>query len=187
MNKLLKTLLFSLVLLFGCEQGGIDVITVPVEPLHNLRIISLPSPAGSGVEDLHTEDKWINGESGGWFSEQFSYEGGPWETVNITSTLHFPSNAFSGWKDITQTFNTETAAISFGPAMQFNSPVEYTLTIYGVDLTGIDPNTLTFVYIDGNGNMYPCEYEYVTMDSSTGMLKVKNAELNHFSRYGFVN
>ena len=65
--------------------------------------------------------------------------------------------------------------------------VEYTYKIYGLDLTGVNPNTLDFVYIDAIGNMYAVDYEYVEMDLNTGMLKVKNAILPHFSRYGFVN
>ncbi len=112
---------------------------------------------------------------------------GPNVTVNITSTLHFYNYSFYGTKTITQTFDTETAAITFGPSMQFNVPVDYTLTISGVDLTGVNPATLDFVYIDANGNMFYVEKDYVTMDASTGFLKVKNAKLDHFSRYGFVN
>jgi hypothetical protein len=185
MNKVTKLLLLSVLFLFGCEQGGVDIITAPTEPLHNLKLISLPTSLA--VQEIHTEYKWINGDDGGWFGEQFTYDGGPLGNVTIYSTLHFPQYAFSGWKNISQSFDTETASIVFGPSMQFNVPAEYTLTIYGVDLNGVDPNTLTFVYIDSNGNMYPCDYEYVTMDVNTGMLKVKDAELNHFSRYGFVN
>ncbi|MFI5236883.1 MAG: hypothetical protein ACHQLA_02975 [Ignavibacteriales bacterium] len=56
-----------------------------------------------------------------------------------------------------------------------------------MDLTGVNPATLEFVYIDASGNMYAVDYDYVTMDASTGMLKVVNAVLPHFSRYGFVN
>ena len=187
MNKITKLLLLSGLFLFGCEQGGVDIITAPAEPLHNLKLISLPTAKNNITEEIHTEYKWINGDNGGLFGEQFTYEGGPLGNVTIYSTLHFPQYAFSGWKNISQSFDTETASIVFGPSMQFNVPAEYTLTIYGVDLNGVDPNTLTFVYIDSNGNMFPCDYEYVTMDVNTGMLKVKDAELNHFSRYGFVN
>jgi len=77
--------------------------------------------------------------------------------------------------------------MEFGPAMQFQARVDYTYKITGLDLTGVNPETLDFVYIDANGNMYAVEYDYVTMDASTGMLKVVNAVLPHFSRYGFVN
>ena len=85
------------------------------------------------------------------------------------------------------TFNTGGAVMEFGPAMQFQATVEYTYKITGLDLTGVNPNTLDFVYIDANGNMYSVDYQYVTMNASNGMLMVKDAILPHFSRYGFVN
>ena len=85
------------------------------------------------------------------------------------------------------TFNSDGAAMELGPSMAFQADVEYTYKIVGVDLTGVNPNTLDFVYIDAIGNMYAVEYDYVTMDVNSGMLKVVNAILPHFSRYGFVN
>lgn len=185
MKQLITFLFAALLLILGCEQ--VTDVNSPQEKILNKQMISLPTPISLGVEDLHTEYKDINGAYGGWFSEYFQYSGGPNGTVNFQSTLHFYANSFTGTQTISQTFNTETAAITFGPSMQFNVPVDYTLTITGLDLTGVNPNTLDFVYIDANGNMYAVQKEYVTMDLSTGMLRVKNAKLNHFSRYGFVN
>ena len=184
--KYLRSMFFITLLFFiGCDQ--VTEINAPEEQILNKQLISLPEPIGLGVEDIHTETQYINGYYGGWFGEQFSYQGGSSGTVYITSTLHFNSYSFYGNQEISQSFNTETAAITFGPSMQFNVPVDYTLTIYGVDLTGVNQNTLDFVYIDANGNMYAVQKDYVIMDASSGMLKVKNAKLNHFSRYGFVN
>lgn len=184
--KYITNFLFVIIIfLLGCDQ--ITEITAPQERVLNKQLIYLAEPKGLGVEEEHTEYKEINGYYGGWFSEMFSYEGGMNGTINITSTLHFNNNSFYGTKTISQTFNTETAAITFGPSMQFNNAVDYTLTITGADLTGVNPSTLDFVYIDANGNMYTVENDYVTMDASSGYLKVKNAKLNHFSRYGFVN
>ena len=186
MKHLISMLFIILLFLLGCDQ--VTEINAPQEKILNKHIISLPKSVetGLGVEDLYTETKDIDGASGGWFGESFSYQGIN-GTVNINSILHFYANAFTGTQTISQTFNTETAAITFGPPMQFNVPVDYTLIITGVDLTGVNPNTLDFVYIDANGNMYAVQKDYVMMDASTGMLKVKNAKLNHFSRYGFVN
>jgi hypothetical protein len=185
MKNLSYLFIVTLLFLFGCDQA--TEIASSERQIFNKQLITLPQKKGLVVEEIHTESKYINGSNGGWFSEEFSYQGGPSGNVNITSTLHFFSNSFSGGKTITQSFNTDNAAITFGPSMQFNVPVDYTLTINGADLTGINPSTLDFVYIDSNGNMFECDYEYVTMDLSTGLLKVKNAKLNHFSRYGFVN
>jgi hypothetical protein len=185
MKHLISFLFVTLLLTLGCEQ--VTDVNSPPEQIFNKQLINLPTPTGLGVEDLHTEYKDINGSSGGWFSEAFTYQGGINGTVSINSTLHFYANSFTGTKTISQTFDTETAAITFGPSMQFNVPVYYTLTITGVDLTGVNPNTLDFVYIDANGNMFAVQKDYVTMDLGTGLLKVKNARLDHFSRYGFVN
>jgi hypothetical protein len=185
MKHIISFLLVALLFLLGCDQ--VNEINAPQDQILNKQLISLPLPTGLVVEDLHTEYKDINGYYGGWFSEAFSYQGGTTGTVNINSTLHFFANSFTGTKTITQTFNTETAAITFGPSMQFNIPVDYTLIITGADLTGVNPATLDFVFIDANGNMFYVDKDYVIMDLNTGMLKVKNAKLNHFSRYGFVN
>lgn len=185
MKYIISSLLVTLLFLLGCDQ--VAEINAPQEQILNKQLISLPIPKGLGVEDLHTEFKDINGYYGGWFYEEFTYTSGTSGNVNISSTLHFNSYSFYGTKTISQTFNTETAAITFGPSMQFNVPVDYTLSITGADLSGVNPATLDFVYIDANGNMYAVEKDYVIMDLGAGMLKVKNAKLNHFSRYGFVN
>lgn len=185
MKQLISFLLVILLVTSGCEQ--VTDVNPPPQQILNKQLISLPLPSGMLIEDLHTEYKEINGAYGGWFSEDFSYDGGPNGNVNFHSTLHFYSGSFYGTQNIMQQFNTETAALIFGPSMQFNVPVEYTLTITGLDLTGVNPNTLDFVYIDANGNMFYVEKDYVYMDSNIGLLKVKNAKLNHFSRYGFVN
>jgi hypothetical protein len=186
MKKLLSINLIVLTLLFGCNPDS--NITSPDESVNNphLKLIQLPTPEGLSVETLYTESKYINGNYGGYFTEQFSYQitAG---TVNITSKLVFPAGSFSGGKTITQTFNTETASLEFGPAMQFNESVKYTLTITGLDLTGVNPNTLDFVYVAQDGSTTGVVYDSIYMDEASGTLKVTNAQLNHFSRYGFVN
>jgi hypothetical protein len=185
MKQLISFLFIALLLILGCEQ--VTDVNTPPEQILNKQLISLPMPTDLSVEDIHTEYKDIDGAMGGWFTEDFTYQGGPNGNVYFHSTLHFYANAFTGTKTISQTFDTETAALTFGPSMQFNVPVDYTLTITGLDLTGVNPNTLDFVYIDANGNMYAVQKDYVYMDANIGLLKVKNAKLNHFSRYGFVN
>lgn len=174
-------------LLFGCNPDA-NVIS-PDDSANNkqLKLIELPRPVRAlSIETIYTESKYINGYNGGYFNEQFDYQGTS-GLVTLTSQLNFPSNSFSGGKTITQTFNTETASLEFGPAMQFNIAVKYTLTISGLDLTGINSNTLDFVYVAQDGSITGVVYDSITMDAATGTLKVTNARLNHFSRYGFVN
>jgi len=188
MKKLLILSLFSVLFYFGCNQES--EITSPgnTESNPQLKLISLPVPSsGLTVEDEYTVFKDINGTVGGSFWASYSYQGGPRGTVYMSSGLSFPANSFSGVKNISQTFSSTGAAMVFGPPMQFNTTVYYSLKIGGLDLTGVNPETLDFVYIDANGNMYSVEYDYIAMDVNSGTLIVAGAELNHFSRYGFVN
>jgi hypothetical protein len=174
-------------LLLGCTPDA--NVTSPDESTlkPQVQLIKLPAlKSGLKIETDLTREKYINGYSGGSFIEQFEFQcitG----NVLINSQLVFPAGSFSGGKTIAQTFDTETASLEFGPAMQFNIPVKYTLTVSGLDLTGINPETLDFVYVAQNGSITGVEYDSITMDMTTGTLKVTNAKLNHFSRYGFVN
>ncbi len=188
MKNLLIFLLFSGLVFFGCNQDSeiTSPVNTPQERVLNKQLISLPPSIGLGVE-TQTYDQDIDGSNGGEFQKWYSYQNSSGGTIDQFADLDFFPGAFTGTKNISMTFNTGGAAMDFGPAMQFQVDVEYTYKITGLDLTGIDPNTLEFVYIDSNGNMYTVEYDYVEMDASIGMLKVKDAKLNHFSRYGFVN
>jgi hypothetical protein len=186
MKKFITFNLVVLALLFGCNPDS--NVTSPEDSTTQslVKLIQLPSPKGLTVETLYTESQYINGYYGGNFTEQFGYQSST-GYVSINSQLVFPANSFSGSQTITQTFNTETASLEFGPAMQFNVSVKYTLTISGVDLTGINPETLDFVYVAQNGSLTGVVYDSIYMDAASGTLKVTNAQLNHFSRYGFVN
>jgi len=187
MKKFITINLLMIALLFGCNPDA--NVTSPDDSANNkqLKLIELPTPTqGLSIETLLTRSKSINGYYGGSFIEQFDYQS-TLGAVSITSQLVFPANAFSGTVTITQTFNTESASLEFGPAMQFSAAARYTLTVSGLDLTGVNPNTLDFVYVAQNGSITGVVYDSITMNATSGTLKVTNARLNHFSRYGFVN
>ena len=184
MKLLINFLIVILIILSGCDQ--VTEINAPPERILNKQLINLPERSGLSVE-AQTYFKDINGANGGEFQKSFSYQKSSGGSVYQFADLDFYPGEFPGTKTFSMTFNTDGAAMEFGPATQFQTGVEYTYKITGLDLTGINPNTLDFVYLDANGNMYEVDYEEVTMDASIGMLKVKNAKLPHFSRYGFVN
>jgi hypothetical protein len=186
MKKFITINLITIALLLGCNPDANVTAPEGTATTHQLKLIQMPAPKGLSVETVYTESKYINGYNGGTFEEQFTYQSSI-GTVTVNSQLVFPAYAFSGGKTITQTFNTETASLEFGPAMQFNNPVKYTLTVSGLDLSNVNPNTLNFVYVAQDGSITGVIYDSINMNVSTGTLQVINARLNHFSRYGFVN
>jgi hypothetical protein len=188
-KKFIYTLtLASLMFFFGCEQSSDPTSSESSLPTSQLNLISIPTPAGGlSVETLLTEYKEIEGDEGGRFTAYFSYEGGPFGEVTVYSKLYFFDDAFSGDKVISQTLDTEYAAMSFGPSMQFDARVKLDLRITGLDLTGVDPDDVDFVFVDDDGNIEHVEYDEIEVNLSTGTIEVDDVELTHFSRYGFVN
>jgi hypothetical protein len=187
MKQLISFLFVALLLILGCEQVTEvnDPVKAPQERILNKQLITLPTSNGLAVES-QTYYQAIDGYYGGEFQKSYTYQTNSGQVYQYAD-LDFLPGAFSGTKTISMTFNSDGAAMELGPSMVFQADVEYTYKIVGVDLTGVNPNTLDFVYIDAIGNMYAVEYDYVTMDVNSGMLKVVNAILPHFSRYGFVN
>lgn len=186
MKKLLIFMLFSALAFFGCNQESEITSPLNTGPDTQLKLIALPLPSSGLTIETQTYTQWIDGNNGGEFQKWYGYQSSTGWVIQFAD-LDFLPGAFSGGENISMTFNTGGAAMDFGPPMQFQAVVEYTYKITGVDLTGVNPNTLDFVYIDASGIMHNVEYDYVAMDVSTGMLKVVNAILPHFSRYGFVN
>ena len=188
MKKLLTLSLFSFLLFFGCNQESEILTHIEESSNQEFTLISLPTPTGGlSIETIYSFSMEISGELGGTFYNYFSYEGGQFGNVMVLSKLVFPANSFSGYENITKTYNTDYATMDYGPPMSFNEPVLCGLVCYGLDLTGINPETVRFVYIRNDGTIVDCEYESLTVNVASGLLYVKNAQLNHFSRYGFVH
>ena len=188
MKKLITLSLLSFLLFFGCNQDAEILAPVEEPSSQEYTLISLPTPTGGlSIETIYSFSMEISGEQGGTFYNYFNYEGGFSGNVMVMSKLVFPANSFAGYEDITKTYNTDYATMEYGPTMSFSEPVLCDLLYYGLDLTGINPETVRFVYIRNDGTIVDCEYESLTVIVASGLLYVKNAQLNHFSRYGFVN
>jgi hypothetical protein len=76
---------------------------------------------------------------------------------------------------------------TFGPSYVFNKPLEYTLLLQGLDLTGVNLANVKFVYQAADGSIHECESDGVDVDLNKGKVKVNKAKIPHFSRYGFAH
>ena len=85
------------------------------------------------------------------------------------------------------TCDNKTTVTSFSPSMEFNKKASFSITYQGLKLYGINISDIKFAYIASDGSVQYAENEGITVDKYMGILKVKNAKIPHFSRYGFVN
>ena len=173
-------------LIIGCSEETV-VNSGPSQVQNDYKLIKLPAATGLQVNNIYSDSKQIDGSVGGTLSLNGSYSGGPFGTVTVTSTLVFPAWSFSGTKTISMTADDEYCASSFQPGMSFWKSGIYNITYTGVNLTGVNPSTVKFVYLKADGSLEYPSHEGITVDFSKGKISVKNAKLDHFSRYGFVN
>jgi hypothetical protein len=173
-------------ILVGCSNDAV-VSSDPVSEKTSYKLIQLPATEGMQVNIVYSDSKNMEGSLGGILCLQGSYSGGPFGTVTVNSTLIFPAGAFNGTKTISMTADDQYCASTFLPGMSFSKFGIYNITYTGVDLTGINPSTVKFVYLKNDGALeYPL-HEGITVDFTIGKISVKNVQLSHFSRYGFVN
>lgn len=186
MKKYISIIVLLGLLVVGCSEESL-VNSNPTSAQNGYKLIKLPTASGLQINNVYSDSKSISGSAGGSLSIQGSYSGGPFGTVTVNSTLVFPAGSFSGTKTISMTADDEYCASTFLPGMSFSKSGIYNITYTGVDLTGINPSTVRFAYLKQDGTMEYPVHEGITVDFTTGKISVKNAKLNHFSRYGFVN
>ena len=188
MKKYLAIAVLLSLFVIGCsEQNSV------VEPKNVANGTSEPNwivsfeSSGLAVNTILTASELIDGKKGGDVQIRTSVPGGPKGEIKIDSRLTIHSGSFEGKMVISTSVDTENFLTSFGPSYVFNIPLEYTFMLQGLDLTGIDPDNVKFVYQAADGSIQQCEYSSVDVDLNKGKLKVNSAQIPHFSRYGFVN
>jgi len=106
--------------------------------------------------------------------------------VKVYSKIQFPAHAVDEDVEITMTFDPVTGIFSFSPSMTFNKAAKLTVNLKGLDLTGIDPKGIVFIYYAADGTLEYVDHSNIGINLKKGELKVKNIKIQHFSRFGFV-
>ncbi|MEJ2194890.1 MAG: hypothetical protein P8X73_08545, partial [Ignavibacteriaceae bacterium] len=109
------------------------------------------------------------------------------DTITIQATLDIPSNAFNSIEEIRMLINNNNLTISFFPHLIFNGFVEFDIKYAGIEVTGVYPHSIDFIFQDSNGLIEQVDYRKIRVDNNQNSIHLEKAELNHFSRYGFVN
>lgn len=168
--------LFSLIFLACSENTSINI------PESNKTDNLLKFKANFSHHLMKTEvSQSINGETGGTIDINFTSSDGEFSVVG---TLVFPANSFSGTEDISVSVAGDLAALDFGPSMTFQNAAQLNLSITGVNVTADD--NVDFKYIHGDGSLSSVDYADISVSVDDALVSVQDAELNHFSRYGWT-
>ena len=212
MKKGVLTLIAALVLIIGCsdESGLVNPLNNEAEYQElSKRSRRTSSPSTTTTTSSTTENnsegisnpdwivipdegmeistsKWVNGADETLLDLNTSVQGGLFGNIQVNATLRFKRGAFEGSRYITMSINSKYGNATFSPSGTFDVPAIYNATIMGLDLTGINPDDIKFVYMGEDGLYYPIDVQSIYVEPQSGKLQVINAELSHFSRYGWV-
>ena len=143
--------------------------------------LTIPS---SGLEMVTS--KMVNGSEETLLDLNTNIQGGIFGNIQINATLRFLRGAFEGSRYVTMSINSDYGTASFSPSGEFDIPAIYNSTIMGLDLSGINPDEIEFVYMGTDGKYYSIDVQNILVEPQSGKLQVINAKIPHFSRYGWT-
>ena len=138
------------------------------------------------VKTKHSKILTINSDKGGKIYLYHKWKNDNDQNSKLKAVLDIPLGAFKGNLTFEIIFDVENYAVELYPSpYKFDKPLLLDLVFENVDLTDFDPNVFVFDYLDGDEpeNLI---VKSVDMDIKNNRLNIKEAELHHFSRYGWT-
>ena len=133
--------------------------------------------------------KLVDGSIGADFIFDTTFVNHDGREINVFSRLKFEPGAFSGIKEIVMLPNAENLSIKLFPEMTFNAEVKLTVIFTGISVKEHGYNVtghVDFVFFLENGGYKRIEAELTHVNVPQDQIKVMNAKLHHFSRYGWI-
>jgi hypothetical protein len=189
MKTVISILLFSFFWILGCDSS--PDLSVNSEENNStgsktFEKIKLPSPSNLWKDSLITMSQTIDGSVGGRLILDKYYMSENGDSILVKVDLRIPADAFQGTKTITITVDQTDAAVHFYPAMVFADTLRLFQSFEGLNLDGYSTGTIDFVYIRDDGTAELLKKNGTQIILPQGIMRVQNAKLNHFSRYGWV-
>jgi len=193
MKTILAILMVTLILLLGCDTSP-DLLVNNLEndfsksSISVTRYVQIPLPNKSPLwaDSIFTMSQIIDGSVGGRMIMQKYYISDAGDSVIINSDLRIPEGAFQGTETITMTVDDEFASIHFYPSMVFDDTLRLFQSFEGLNLENYPTGTLDFVFVDDGGGIELIKKNGLQVVVPQGIVRVQNAKLIHFSKYGWV-
>lgn len=148
--------------------------------------ILLPQRSLLFEDSVYSTSFEIDGSIGGRIEYENYYISNEGDSISFYFDLFFPQNAFQGTRTITATFDSIYAAIHFTPSMEFDSSLHLFQGFKGLNLSESETGTIDFYYTWDDGTVGLVKKNGVQINIPQGTVRVMNAKLAHFSRYGWI-
>lgn len=193
MKTLSATLIITLVLLLGCDSTSDFSLNNPEndpsqlsEDIPLFEKIALPNKSPLWRDSVLTMSQTIDGSIGGRIIMDNYYIAENGDSVIVKVDLRIPADAFQGTETITIIVDQIDAAVHFYPEMVFADTLRLFQSFEGLNLNNYTTGTIDFVYIRDDGSVELIKKNGLQIILPQGILRVQNAKLLHFSRYGWI-
>lgn len=184
--------LFSLIgiIFLGCNENFDNTNISAPTSVKNLTKdqVFISDEETESLPNVITISKLIDGDVGGDFYLDTTYVNYQGREINVFAHLKIKPAAFQGVSLITMKLNPEKSHIHFSPELIFSKDVKLSVTYTGIDLSALGytrSGHYDFVFFDKGGTETILNDES-KVDMEKQEIKVKNAKLEHFSRYGWM-
>ena len=191
--KTLSIILLGLILFAGCDTSSDLSLNTTEEnagssimKLTSYQLIPLPEKSQLWLDSVFTMSKEIDGSVGGRMIMEKYYIAEDGDSIIIKADLRIPAGAFQGTEVITMTVDDENAYIHFFPSMIFNNTLRLFQSFEGLHLENYQTGTIDFVFIRDDGSVELIKKNGLQVVVPQGIVRVQNAKLLHFSRYGWI-
>ena len=170
-------------ILAGCSDLGTNPGSNPVTtPKSNVVSLNKVSAQVTSDQSAFTVTQAVNGNKGGVIILNQSSS-----NINAFAKLRIPKNAFEGTANISISIDPSTASVTLSPTMTFNKNLYLNAALKGLDLKSLnlDSKDIEFYYFTTDGSKVLVNHSRVSSNLKTGTLTVKDAVIDHFSRYGW--
>lgn len=183
-KKYIGFAIIFIMVLHGCTNENPLENPIPNET-NKSSVIHFPQAIKAEVGLIYSASNNVDGAKGGTVILDTVYEGssGP---VEIFAEIKFKSGAFIGSHLVTMMIDNVSGTVSFDPPSVFVKPANLDMKLAGINLSGLDENNISFVYINPNGNLEPVWSKDIIVNISENRLELKDGEIHHFSRYGWA-
>jgi hypothetical protein len=189
MKSISTILIIITVFLIGCDTSPDLSVNNPEifdKAAPSKTLIPLPNKSPLWEDSVFTMSREIDGSVGGRMIMEKYYIAENGDSVIIKADLRIPPEAFRGIETITMKVDNKYAAIHFYPTMVFKDTLRLFQSFEGLNLEEYPTGTIDFVYISDDGSISLIKKNGVQVIVPQGIVRVQNAKLTHFSRYGWV-
>ena len=200
MKTLLFTFVFVTIFVFGCVEQQ-SQITSP-EGKNNPDKLSFLSLSGSnstglGVETVYSSSEWITGSTGGNIQLDVYQErpGNEYGNFVVHANVTVPPNSFPAGeqRQFTVSLDDQYALLDItpSPTTLYNQLI-VDFYVQGIDVSGVTPENLGFVFISDNDDTYPTDNNSFYIDYVNNSITIEDAVIDSDStilpgsRYGWV-